>query len=246
MKIVKRILVILLALIGLLGLVFVIWGYTPAKAMPEVFESLQSDATVHVETGKWLVFTPQDNDAVTGYIFYPGGRVDYRAYAPYARALAEKGYLVVIPRMPLNLAVFGVNSAAKVIQAHPAVDHWVLGGHSLGGSMAANFIFTHQEQVDGLVLLASYPAESNDLSGFDGAAATISATLDGLSTPEKIAASLRLLPAQTIQTVIKGGNHAYFGWYGDQKGDNAATITRLEQQAIVIQSTVDLLDLVDR
>jgi pimeloyl-ACP methyl ester carboxylesterase len=126
------------------------------------------------------------------------------------------------------------------------VDHWVLGGHSLGGSMAANYLFTHQDQVDGLVLLASYPAESNDLTDYSGAVATISATLDGLSTPGMIEASVKLLPAQTVQTVIIGGNHAYFGWYGDQKGDNAATITRFEQQVIVIQSTVNLLDQIDQ
>jgi hypothetical protein len=115
MKIGKWIFVVFLVLIGLLGLALVIWGYTPAKAIPEVVSSLKSDSQVYVETGKQLVFTPLDNEAAIGYIFYPGGRVDYKAYAPYAHALAEKGYLVIIPRMPLNLAVFGISNAEKVI-----------------------------------------------------------------------------------------------------------------------------------
>jgi len=35
----------------------------------------------------------------------------------------------------------------------------------------------------------------------------------------------------TIMTEIAGGNHAQFGYYGTQLGDNSATISREEQQA---------------
>ena len=246
MKTNKKILIGLVSIIGIICIGFIAWGYTPAKAMSEAKAALQSNTQVFVEEGKWLVFTPENEQVSTGYIFYPGGRVDYRAYAPYAKAVAEAGYLVVIPRMPLNLAVFGINSAEKIIEAHPDVEHWVIGGHSLGGSMAASYLYEHQDQIDGLIFLASYPAESNDLSNYGGEVTTISASLDGLSTPEKIEASLLLLPEQTTSVVIEGGNHAYFGWYGDQKGDNTATITREEEQAITLQISLDLLDQISR
>jgi len=202
---------------------------------------------VTVQTGKWLVFTPADNLPVkTGFIFYPGGRVDYRAYAPMASALAANGYLVVIPRMPLNLAVFGIDLASDVIAAHSEISSWTIGGHSLGGSMAASYVYEHPDQIDGLVLLASYPAESNDLSGYAGSVLSISGELDGLATPEKIAQSVGLLPDNTQWVNIEGGNHAQFGWYGDQKGDNLADISREEQQLLVSQSILDYLTIINQ
>jgi hypothetical protein len=49
------------------------------------------------------------------------------------------------------------------------------------------------------------------------------------------------LPADTTRVIIPGGNHAQFGWYGDQSGDNPAEISRLEQQSRVLSATVDFL-----
>lgn len=242
MEIFKKIIVGLLFFIVMVSIGFLIWGSTPAQPMPEAISALETTDTVIVETGKSLVFTPvSSTPTTTGYIFYPGGRVDYRAYAPMANALAEKGFLAVIPRMPLNLAVFGINEAADVIAAHPEIKSWVIGGHSLGGSMAASYVYEHPGQIDGLVFLASYPADSNKLSNYTGKVLSISASLDGLATPEKIAHSIGLLPDSTVWSIVEGGNHAQFGWYGSQKGDNAATISREEQQKEVIKNTLDLL-----
>ena len=235
---------ILLAVVGLLVVLvigFVAWGSTPARPMPEALAALQSDARVTVTTREWLVFTPAGSRPTTGFILYPGGRVDYRAYAPAAHAIAGQGYLVVIVRMPLSLAVFDPGAAALVMAAYPDVLHWAVGGHSLGGAMAANFVFSNPGAADGLILWASYPAASNDLSASGVKVASISGTLDGLSTPDKIAASIPLLPPDTAWTAIEGGNHAGFGWYGVQSGDNPATISREEQQAQVVQATVDFL-----
>ena len=202
-KTLKKVLIVFVVVIGLLSMGFVVWGSTPAQPMPEALSSLTSTESVTVQTGKLLEFLPGGGKSVTtGYIFYPGGRVDYRSYAPMANALANEGFLVVIPRMPLNLAVFGINEAADVIAAHPEINHWVMGGHSLGGSMAASFIYEHPNQIDGLIFLASYPADSNDLSNYSGSVLSISGTLDGLATPEKIKHSISLLPAST-----RLGNH---------------------------------------
>ena len=241
MKIIKKILLVLIIIVGLFSLGFVVWGSTPTKAMPEALNALNSDERVSVQTGKWLVFSPTAQDFTTGFIFYPGGRVDYRVYAPYARDLAEKGVLVIIPKMPLNLAVFGVNKADKIMTAYPQVTRWLIGGHSLGGSMAASYLYTHPDELDGLVLLASYPAQNNDLTNYQGGVLSISASLDGLATPDKINASRDLLPASTQWVVIEGGNHAYFGWYGLQKGDNPATITREKQQQTLLNVTLDFI-----
>lgn len=221
---------------------FVIWGSTPLGPMPEALAAMESDAAVEVVTEPWLSFLPTEGAQSAGLIYYPGGRVDPRSYAPMARAIAEAGYPVVIVPMPLNLAVFGVDRAADVIAAYPQVERWAIGGHSLGGSMAASFIRNNPDQIDGLLLVASYPAGSDDLSGFTGLAThSVSATEDGLATPDEIEASRLMLPAATIWLPIQGGNHAQFGYYGDQPGDGTATISREEQHRQTVESAVQLL-----
>ena len=245
MKTWMKVLIAVVAVFAIAVVAFVIWGSTPLGAMPEALAALESDANVAVATDPWLSFTPTQGAQNTGLIFYPGGRVDPRSYAPMARAIAEAGYPVVIVPMPLNLAVFGVNRAADVIAAHPEVEHWVIGGHSLGGSMAASFTRNNPDLIDGLFLVASYPASSDDLSGFDDLTTySVSATNDGLATPDKIDASRPLLPADTIWVPIEGGNHAQFGYYGDQPGDGQATISREEQQRQTVEAALQMLSTV--
>jgi hypothetical protein len=214
---------------------FVIWALTPLGPMPEALAALESDALVQVEQGRWYTFSSVDWVPVVGAIIYPGGRVDPRSYAPIARVLAEEGNLVIIVPMPLNLAVFNPGAAAQVIAAHPEIDVWAVGGHSLGGAMAANFARRNPELVDALFLWAAYPASADDLSGLDLLVISIFGTLDGLATMDKIEASRPLLPETTLWAAIEGGNHAQFGWYGDQPGDNPATISREEQQAQILE-----------
>jgi hypothetical protein len=241
MRILKKVGLVIIVLLVIATAGFVIWGETPAKPMPEALAAMQSDAQVKVDSGGWITFSPVGSTADTGFIFYPGGRVDPRAYAPAARALAAEGYLTVIVPMPLNLAVLAPGKASQVMAAYPEIKHWVIGGHSLGGSMAANFVHNNPGKADGLVLWASYPASSDSLSGTDIPVVSISGTQDGLSTPAKIEASRALLPASTLWVPIQGGNHGQFGWYGQQSGDNPASISRPEQQAQTVAATLGLL-----
>jgi pimeloyl-ACP methyl ester carboxylesterase len=220
---------------------FVVWAEMTPSPMPEALAALQSDSQVEVTTDRWLIFRPVNQQPSTGLILYPGGRVDSRSYAPTARAIAADGYLVVIVPMPLNLAVFGADKASEVISAFPKIGHWAVGGHSLGGAMAARFAHGHASELEGLVLWAAYPDASNDLSTSDLAVTSVYGTLDGLATQEKIASSRSLLPQETQWVTIEGGNHAQFGWYGPQSGDNPATISREAQQQQIVEATIRLL-----
>jgi pimeloyl-ACP methyl ester carboxylesterase len=222
---------------------FTVWGLTPSQPMPEALTALQSDNQVIIQAANWLEFKPVEGQLDTGFIIYPGGHVDYRAYAPAAKGIAARGNLVVIVPMPLNLAVMDPDAALKVMAAYPEIKHWSIGGHSLGGAMAAHFIFQNPGVVDGLVLWASYSASNEDLSQSGIRVISISGTRDGLSTPEKIADSRPRLPEDTTWVGIEGGNHAQFGWYGDQPGDNAAEISHQDQQGQVIAATVQFLAL---
>lgn len=233
----------LLLLLPILALgAFVLWAEITPPPMAEALTALESNSEVQVTTDHWLVFSPAHQEPNTGLILYPGGRVDPRSYAPAARAIAANGYLVIIVPMPLNLAVFASDAAADVIQAYPAVSSWAVGGHSLGGAMGARFAHSQPDDVLGLVLWAAYPDSSNDLSDRDLAVSSIYGTLDGLATTEKIAASRPLLPPATEWVAIEGGNHAQFGWYGPQSGDNQATISREEQQRQIVEATLELLE----
>jgi len=232
---------VLLAVAG-----FVVWASAQSSLMPEALAALQPDAQVRVQTEPWLIFQPASRNPPVGLILYPGGRVDPRAYSPTARAIAAEGYMVVIVPMPLNLAFFGPDRAAEVQATFPGVARWAVGGHSLGGAMAARFAQKHPTATGGLVLWAAYPATSDDLSARDLAVVSIYGTRDGLATEEKIAASRPLLPPDTRWVTIDGGNHAQFGYYGPQSGDNPATISQETQQEQVIAATLVLLNTLER
>ena len=103
---------------------FVIWGSTPLGPDPTAVAALASDAVVSVEMGRVAAFQPVGQEPKTGLVLYPGGRVDYRSYAPLARAIAAQGYLVVIPRMPLNLAVLAPERATEIIEGYPEIEAW--------------------------------------------------------------------------------------------------------------------------
>jgi pimeloyl-ACP methyl ester carboxylesterase len=245
---VKKKVVIWILIILLVGgfFAFTIWAYTPPAPMPQALAALESDAQIFIRVDEWASFEPTKNRADTAFILYPGGRVDFRSYAPAARAIAEAGYPVFILSMPFNLAVFDIDRAADVMAAYPEIQNWVVGGHSLGGAMAANYAVQNPEDVQGLLLWAAYPASSDDLSGMNIEVTSIYATRDGLSTGEKIDQSRSLLPADTIWMAIEGGNHAQFGWYGDQAGDLPAEISRETQQEQIVAASIALLERVER
>jgi len=235
----KRILLVLLVAIVALIIGFIVWANNALQPMPEALAALQSDANVQVsETNGWYVFTPTAAKPTTGLIFYPGGKVDARAYAPQMHAIAAEGYLTVITPMPLYLAIFGINKADDVVKAYPDIQHWGIAGHSLGGSMAAQYI-SSSTKVKGLAFWASYPAV--DLSKADIKAVSIYGTSDGVAKQESVLGGEKLLPANTPFVAIQGGDHSGFGWYGMQPGDNPATISREDQNAQTVKATVDML-----
>ncbi len=222
---------------------FLGWAkFSTAGPQPEAMAALVSTDEVEVSTDKWLVFSPKHTTPSTGFIFYPGGLVDPRAYALLAQEIAAEGYLVAIVPMPLNLAVFGSGKATDVIKSFPKIDTWAIGGHSLGGTMASRYTQQNPTQVSGLALWAAFPPEGNDLSQRDLLATSIYGTRDGLVSAEEIEASRLLLPADTQFRAIEGGNHAQFGWYGPQKGDLPATISHADQQGQIVDGTVALLE----
>ena len=228
------------------AVLFYVWVGRIAEPTAEALAVLQSDSRVTVETERWLVFTPAGKTPDTGLIFYPGGRVDARAYAPPAKEIAAQGYLVVVVPMPFGLATLGVDRAADVIAAFPEIEHWAIGGHSLGGAMAAQFVARHPGAVEGLVLWAAYPPDDVNLSEFDLQVVSIYGTLDGLATPAEVVNAKPQLPPTAGFLSIIGGNHAQFGHYGPQRGDNPAETSHASQQAQAIAYTLAVLSVIEK
>lgn len=222
---------------------FVVWAQNALGPGEQALAALVADDKVNVSESDSgvIVFEPTDAQPSTGFVFYPGGRVDYRSYAPTLREVAAKGYLVALVPAPLNLMVFDIDAADAVISQFPQIKHWTVGGHSLGGAMAASYLYSNPGVADGLILWASYPAESNNLSDSGLKVLSIYGTLD-MGGMEPFDASRALLPANTTWVVIEGGNHAQFGDYGFQPGDNVATISVADQQAQIATATVEFLD----
>ena len=172
-----------------------------------------------------IVFEPEN--ATVGFVFYPGGKVEYEAYAPLMEKLAEQGVLCVLLHMPANLAVLDVNAADGIQEEFPNITEWYIGGHSLGGSMAASYLGEHAEEYEGLILIASY--STADLKGTDLNVLSIYGENDQVLNVEKYRDNKDNLPEDYKEMIIEGGNHAYFGSYGEQDGDGKANISNAEQ-----------------
>ena len=239
-RILKGVGLTLLAVL-IVGVVGFLWYAQPQPLLPEATAALAStDRATYDGSNGLITFTPTAGTPTTGLILYPGGKVPSAGYAPQARAIAEAGYLVVIVTVPFNLAVFDIGAAAPVIAAHPEIKHWAVGGHSLGGAMAAQFLSGSPGAAEGLLFWAAYSA--TDLSGQHLTVALQYGSLDTGSASYTSPTALANVGPNLTATVIEGGNHEQMGWYTGQPNDPPATIPRADQQAQVIAATEALLD----
>jgi hypothetical protein len=237
MKITRLLLIgFFITAIAVLG--FVLWANSTLGPEDEALAALQSDEHVTVSLDRFIVFRPTNKTPTTGFVFYPGGRIDYRSYAAPLRKIAAEGYLVVLMPVRLNLAIFETNAADRAIAAFPEVKHWIVGGHSLGGVAAATYA-ARNENVDGVVFWAAYPGDET-LKHTDLKVISIYGTLD-MSGVERFKASRHNLPDDAEFVAIEGGNHSQFGHYGLQPGDHPATITPFEQQRQAVRATVQFM-----
>jgi dienelactone hydrolase len=239
MKKVKKGLIIfsiVLVLLIVASLIYLSTGNYKSKDLAKAHMISDKNTTVIIENGiKFIPSKPNE----TGVILYQGAKVDISAYSIEAKVLADNGYLVFIPKMPFNMAFFGINRADKIIENNPDITSWYIAGHSLGGSMAAKYTSKNQEKIDGLILLASYSVD--DLTGYKGKVISIIGSKDMGIDKEKLEETSVNLPEDTEFYIIEGGNHSQFGDYGFQKGDNIADISLEEQLELITNKMLEFL-----
>ncbi len=210
-------------------------------------EQVELDNTILVEeTPDYIALSPNNSPAQgAGILFYPGGLVDAHSYiAPFQNLVSQNGRRVVILKVNANLAIFDANKAYRCKDEFDT-NSWVIGGHSLGGVVAAMDTDKHRAAYEGVFFLGAYSV--SDLSDWNRPALLLSAELDGLTEVDKINENENNLPTrqnvatltdmpttstagQTIYHEIPGANHAQFGEYGVQKDDGQATISATAQQ----------------
>ncbi len=234
----KRI-IILIMVVAVLFAACTIYVSDYYHADMKAIEDMEFASELSVESETWedgtLVFTPEE--AETGLIFYPGGKVEYLAYQPLMQAFAAEGILCVLVEMPFNLAVLDVDAADGIQEEFPEIEEWYIGGHSLGGSMAASYVADHTDEYKGLVLLASY--STAELADSRLNVISIYGSEDEVLNREKYEKNRSNLPADFTEYVIDGGCHAYFGVYGHQDGDGTPTISNQQQIELTAQQLAD-------
>lgn len=232
----KKLLISLISVFAVVAVVVAACGIYVSdyyRAETEVFAnaSAYKNITRNINEDGNVVYEP--DNPIAGLIFYPGGKVEYTAYEPLMASCAEKGILCVLVEMPFNLAVFDMNAADGIQGKFPEIEKWYIGGHSLGGSMAASYLSENSDAFEGLVLLGSYSTE--DLSDIGLKVLSVYGSEDKVLNREKYDENKTNLPDDFTEIVIKGGCHAYFGMYGNQEGDGTPTITQSEQIEITAE-----------
>ena len=230
MKNKRKILIISISIVAALAVIFgacaiYLGDYYRADEGAIAVFAPEDNVTVSTLKDGNIVFEPQG--ATVGFIFYPGGKVEANAYQPLMAELAREGVLCVLVEMPFNLAVFDINAADGIQEQYPEIKDWYIGGHSLGGSMAASYLADHVDEYEGLILLGSY--STADLSDTDLDVLSIFGSEDKVLNREKYDENKSNLPDGFSEAVIEGGCHAYFGLYGAQDGDGTPTIANHEQ-----------------
>ena len=225
-----------LALVLAVGIAFLIYSAFYYHADAAALDALRSDGKVQVSRTDygWYFDGPSEADAL---VFYPGAKVEETAYAPLLRGLAEAGMDACLVKMPLHFAFLGADKADGAMKAH-AHARWFVGGHSLGGAIAADYAARHADRVAGVALLGAYGTRKLDDRLVEVA---IYGTEDGLLSEADIARARDTAPARFVEHVIPGGNHAQFGNYGVQSRDGTAAISAEAQQAETIRAILEAL-----
>ena len=227
-KIVFRAVAVLAALLVVSVGGFLIWASDYYHAEPAALSVLDQDGVV--DGGKDIALLAEDGGTDCAIVFYPGAKVQAEAYLPILDKIRDRGISCFLVRMPLNMAIFDVDAASSVMDAHPEIDTWYIAGHSMGGGMASAYASDNPDRVEGLILLGAYVY--GDYPPSD--ALTVYGSLNQ-SVEDRIDYDENIVE-------IDGGNHAQFGNYGPQDGDAPATISADNQQDQAVDAIVSFIE----
>lgn len=224
----KKIIKVFVLLVVILISTFLIYTSIYYKA-DEVSSALLYHENIHIKNDD-IIEIYKDNNYDKAIVFYPGAKVEYISYLPILNNIVENSNVkIFLVKMPFNLAVLDYDAADNIISENKDINVWYVGGHSMGGAMASNYASRNKEKVKGVILLGAYIYGGYD----DKNTITIYGELNK-SVKDKINYAENIVE-------IKGGNHSQFGNYGEQKGDEVATISRELQQNLAVDEIIKFI-----
>ncbi len=228
--------------------------YVADEGMLEAVTAEVQDRYTSFNLDSGTVYLPMREPPRAIIAFYPGGKVEADAYSGLMSLLAARGFVCILPKMPDNIALLGVNAidSFKALndsdqQMADSLD-WYMAGHSLGGIAASRYLEEFQDKIDdtsggettrkfkGMIFCASYPVV--DLSDNDTRLLSIYGSNDGVLNMDSYNESKSRWPADSEEVVIDGGIHSFFGCYGIQDGDGEPAISNIEQ----LNEMADIID----
>lgn len=241
-----------------LGVVFYFNYNNSNKA---VAQSEESSISVSSKENLRSMVYGDPKTAKKGFIFYPGAKVDFKDYDELMKSIANKGYLCISVEMPFDFAILDFTAAYRYMASskYKNIEEWYVGGHSLGGAMAATCAslqtsdFGVEDDVKGVILLAAYSTSDLTYSSHknlftkkeivdrDVKVLSVYGTNDGVMDKEKYEKYKSNLPEKFTEVILEGGNHAQFGNYGEQDGDNVATMSAAEQIRRTAEAIVNFM-----
>lgn len=224
--------IVYILIILVVAVVFYLGKYYHSQVDINTLEN--SEISITKEDYGYFVDGPGTDKAM---IFYPGAKVDEKAYAPLMTRLAEGGVDCFLVQMPAHLAILDMDKAEDIMGKY-SYDKWYLSGHSQGGAAAAIYAAGNPDNIDGLVLLAAYPTKdiSDDISLL-----SIYGDQDKVVQMESYDSNKINWPAQSQELIIPGGNHAGYANYGKQAGDGDAQISNDKQQEITATAILNFM-----
>lgn len=215
-KIMIPIIIVIIIIVGI-----IISGGILTEYHTQDSSSLTNTTNVTVSSiNNGLYFDGPGNESAI--VFYPGAQIEYTAYSPLLKKLAENGVDCFLVKMPLNYAILNINAADDIINKYNYTN-WYITGHSFGGAMAAAYAHNHLNKINGVILLAAYSKE--DIK--DTNVLCIYGDNDQKLNLKTYQEDKVNLPTNYTEYIIHGGNHDQYGSYGNPYGN--ATISPEQQ-----------------
>lgn len=226
---------------------WVVWCGTAFRPNAEARAAMAGSAQVQVRAldGGWLFEPATPSPGARSLLFFPGGLVDARAYAPLMHAVAVRGHRALLVRTPWRGAFGQAEAPAARRHAHRLTGElggrWVIGGHSRGGKAAAAFALAYMPDIEALVLVGTSHPRDFSLADASFPVLQVLGDRDPIASVARADRNGHNLPASTSRIVLRGANHSQFGDYGFQPGDRFAAIPRAAQRALTAAALLQAL-----
>lgn len=220
---------------------FFIWNFSTfqSRNLPE--NTFNNDLKVSVsENNDQIIFTPGSSKENLEVIFFQGGLTDPKAYAPLCRKIAENGFTCHLIKMEWRLPQYDYEKIKLMFDLNS--DNYIIGGHSQGAKMAAQFVFDNPNLMKGLFLLGTSHPRDIDMSKITIPSLKLYAEYDGLASVDEVVENKDKLPKNTNLVLIKGANHSQFGYLGKLLTDDSPEITLEEQQQATLNYILNFIN----